>query len=198
MSSMMSMRNRYLQILAKNHVSSKNVNKIMADLDRAGIFDEEIIIDEDFGYEYDIIAEQEAEAAFGEISIAAKKEKLSQPCEKKRTALQEQNERIFQERFKSKVAEMSQDLQERGICSFEEMDLNMDDNGDPIRYGRNKLHEAIALRDMNLIKELVENEPYLIEGIDNNGHTPFEMSYYEGFAEAYNYLKDKIKLVSVK
>jgi hypothetical protein len=51
------------------------------------------------------------------------------------------------------------------------------------RFGRNPLHEAVYMRDIRLVKKYVKKGLYLIS-TDNNGHTPEEMAYYEGYKEA--------------
>ena len=45
------------------------------------------------------------------------------------------------------------------------------------------MHEAIAMRDIKLVKRYIENEEYL-EDEDNNGNIPSEMAFYENYKEA--------------
>ena len=51
------------------------------------------------------------------------------------------------------------------------------------RYGRSPLHEAIAMRNIRLVKKYIKKGDYLDE-IDNNGHTAMEMAFYENYKEA--------------
>lgn len=190
----LAMRNRYLQILVKNGVSQANISRIMNDVDGSGIFDDYEVVDDDMeGYYED---EAQAEMEFSGLSVAAKKEKFGGLKDTKRSLLQQQNENIFRQRFNAKVAEMAEELEKRGIVEFDEIDVDENKSEDAIRYGRNKLHEAIALRDLGFVKALVESEPDLLTGTDNNGHTPLEMAYYEGFEEAYKFLNIKLQLLA--
>ena len=190
----LAMRNRYLQILVKNGVSQANINRIMNDVDSSGIFDDYEVVDDDMeGYYED---EAQAEMEFSGLSVAAKKEKFGGLKDTKRSLLQQQNENIFRQRFNAKVAEMSEELEQRGIVEFDEIDIDESKSEEAIRYGRNKLHEAIAMRDLGFVKTLVESEPDLLTGTDNNGHTPLEMAYYEGFEEAYKFLNAKLQMLA--
>jgi ankyrin repeat protein len=53
----------------------------------------------------------------------------------------------------------------------------------PNSYGRSPLHEAIGMRNLEAIKKYVSEGLYL-EDRDNNGNTPYQMAYQEGYMEA--------------
>jgi len=53
------------------------------------------------------------------------------------------------------------------------------------RYGRSLLHEAIAYRNINFVKKCIKEKRYL-NCVDNNGHTPMEMAYYEEWEEGFS------------
>ena len=92
-------------------------------------------------------------------------------------------------RIQSKIKEM----EEKGLRgSFYDDEEDKDDRNmkerrqnqsNITRYGRSPLHEAIALRNIRLVKKYVKEGLYTGD-IDNNGHTPMEMAFYEGFKEA--------------
>jgi ankyrin repeat protein len=56
-------------------------------------------------------------------------------------------------------------------------------------YGRTPLHQAVALKNIELIKKYVDEKKYIFD-VDNNGNTPYDMAYQEGYNEALNILKN--------
>ena len=56
------------------------------------------------------------------------------------------------------------------------------------RYGRSLLHEAIAMRDINLIREYIQDEEY-IKSVDNNGDTPLDMAHRMKYTEVIKLFK---------
>jgi ankyrin repeat protein len=55
-------------------------------------------------------------------------------------------------------------------------------------YGRTPLHQAIANKDIKTIEKYVSEKKYIFD-VDNNGNTPYDMAYQEGFEEAIVLLK---------
>jgi len=55
-------------------------------------------------------------------------------------------------------------------------------------YGRTPLHQAIADRDIKSIEKYGREKKYIFD-IDNNGNTPYDMAYQEGYEEAIVVLK---------
>ena len=51
------------------------------------------------------------------------------------------------------------------------------------RCGRTILHEAVAMRNIKLVKKYATNDD-LMNQTDNNGHTPLEMAYFQDYKEA--------------
>lgn len=58
-------------------------------------------------------------------------------------------------------------------------------------YGRTPLHQAIADKDIKTIQEYANEKKYIFD-IDNNGNTPYDMAYQEGYEEAISVLKKYI------
>jgi ankyrin repeat protein len=60
-----------------------------------------------------------------------------------------------------------------------------------LTYGRTPLHQAIADKDIKTIEKYVSEKKYIFD-IDNNGNTPYDMAYQEGYEEAISFLKKYI------
>ena len=159
----------------------------MEDLQKSKIFDDEV---EDFGEtdweEYDIKALIE----FSDISDEKKRDAIKNINHKEKEETETETESIKQrnrffhsteKRIQAKMKEMEdKGLIDPFVNEKDEKDLTKSING---RYGRNPLHEAVAMKDIHMVKKFVTEGLYL-EDVDNNGHTPIEMAYYEGFKEA--------------
>ena len=175
-------QNRMLQILHKNGVSRDHVKKIMDDLKESGIFDENELED-DVDWE---TVNQKAEIWFSDMEPQEKLEAIThinavvpEPQSTK------QRNKFFSDSEKRIRAKMKE-MEERGLTGPDEDDAIETEEiiEQPItRYGRSPLHEAIAMRDITLVKKYVKECLYLTI-LDNNGHTPMEMAYYEGYKEA--------------
>ena len=169
-------QNRLLQILHKNGVNRENVKIIIDDLRKSGIFDE-YEIDNDFGWE---VIDRKADIWFSDLTQSEKLaaiHNINVNHETRSDSLRTYNSLNVEKRILRKIKEM----EERGLV----------DPGDEkeikpriaVRYGRTPLHEAIAMRNLPLVKKYVKRGLYLT-CLDNNGHTPMQMAYYEGYKEA--------------
>jgi len=176
-------RNLYLQTLHKIGANRKQIDYIMKDIDKSGIFD--INNEDDHFDEIDAITnikfddkrtkeEKEHEIALKELQFLLKKEKEK---EEKRGLM------ITEEMIKRK----QQEYVKMGLICEEDIDETEESYKKEIsdRYGRSPLHEAIAFRDIKLIKRYIKERKYL-DTVDNNGNTPKEMAYYEGWVEVVN------------
>lgn len=86
-----------------------------------------------------------------------------------------------EKRIQAKIKEMV----EKGIID-PDFDLEVSDKqlrDITTRYGRSPLHEAIAMRDIRLVKKYLKIGKFL-DKVDNNGHTAMEMAYYDNYKEA--------------
>lgn len=154
----------------------------MTDLGRSGIFNEPDVED-DFDWESD---DQKAEIWFSDLSPADKLEAIRNiniQVETQKEQLKNKNLFETEKRIQRKIREM----EELGLVEPDKTGKK------PIsrpttRYGRTPLHEAISMRDIRLVKKYVRKKMYLT-CIDNNGHTPMEMAYYEGYKEAATVFK---------
>jgi ankyrin repeat protein len=86
-----------------------------------------------------------------------------------------------EKRIQAKIKEMT----EKGL---REPDLNIETpDGQAVepttRYGRSPLHEAVAMRDIRLVKKYLKIGKFL-DKVDNNDHTAMEMAYYDNYKEA--------------
>ena len=97
-------------------------------------------------------------------------------------------------RIRAKRIELAQIPELNIILSNEEKNGNSGTNKEIfiVHYGRNPLHEAVAIRDVKLVKKYAKVQKYHNE-VDNNGCTPSEMATYEGFSDAVKILKQKNK-----
>ena len=155
----------------------------MNDLKGSGIFEDEEF-EEDIDWE-DV--DQESAIWFSDISPKEKLEAIksirqqqeTQKWEKESSKLRNQFLYEAEMRVKAKMKEM----EEKGLTD-PEADVEEESISQvTTRYGRSPLHEAIAMRDISLVKKYVKEGLYLTS-LDNNGHTPEEMAYYEGYKEA--------------
>ena len=178
-------QNNMLQILNKNGVSRKNVERIMSDLKSSGVFCDKEEEYEDDSWE---LIDQQADIIFSDMDPKEKvlemKRIRSEISEKNN--IKQHNKDVVEQRILNKIEEIRknifikpEDIDEEEL----EEELGEDNEFRDSRYGRSPLHEAIAARDLLLIQK------YLVKGVyvfskDNNGHTPLEMAFYDGYAEA--------------
>ena len=176
-------QNCMLHILHRNEVSRVNIETIMKDLNKDGIFDDFIddsIDDDDEGWRS---LEEECEILF---SGKSKEEKIREikDIKKKR----EEYEKIKMPQYlaeqESRVQQKVKELIKKGIIEPDiEILIEDIDTEISIRYGRTPLHEAISMRNIPLVKKYLKSGKYL-DIVDNNGHTPLEMAFYENNKEA--------------
>ena len=153
----------------------------MNDLKGSGIFEDAEVAEEFDWEDFD----QDSAKRLSEIDLKDELEAI-----KKLSIIEHQNE--SQQRRK----QILEDSEKRIQAKMKEMEdkglrgsgLDDDEEDEPIkqittRYGRSPLHEAIVMRDIRLVKKYVKVGLYL-DNEDNNGHTPMEMAYYEGYKEA--------------
>jgi len=176
-------QNRMLQILHKNGVDRKYIKIIMNDLKDSNIFSEEEC-DEECRWEniekkatiwFSDLKPQEKLEAIKKLDIDdGQYDELDTKSDKRRNQFFYDTEKRVQEKMK--------EMGERGLAGPDIIDE------EPVeffitRYGRSPLHEAIVMRDIRLVKRYIKEGLYL-NALDNNGHTPMEMAYYEGYKEA--------------
>lgn len=158
------LRNRYIEILTKNNVSLEVRKKILKNADEIGIFDNflEDGHDLDTGY-YERLCHNE--------------------CKKI------EEEELKKDKVLLKIFDDKELIEEKLLESKNRREIKKEEN--KFKYGRNKLHEAIILRDINSVKEYSKDTNLLFQK-DNNNLTPTELSYYEDFMEAFEYLNNLV------
>jgi len=148
------------------------INRILKDLEQAGIFNDiEVNREEDRLFEI----EMQADIEFGENE--------GLPLFKQVYPVKE--DISINERIKKKQIELGTYNKKE-----KEQKIKVDYS---ISYGRTPLHEAISLRDIKLIRCYLKEGKFLIER-DNNGHTAYEMAFYERYEEAIELFKKYKKI----
>jgi len=175
-------KNRMLHILLRNDIKREHLNKIMEDLEGAGIFDE--VEYEDDGS----LLEQEADIIFSSKEPSVKiKEILSLHHQKnyeQHPEIKGRKRNQYLIEVEERLQRKQQELIDKGIVepdTPEEVEARKEKLS--TRYGRTPLHEAIAMRNLRLVKRFIKVKEYRDQR-DNNGHTPQEMAYYENYKEA--------------
>lgn len=174
--------NKMLYILHKKGTSRDNIKWIMNDLRQSCVFgDGEDGLDES---DWDFLDEQafwlfESDAMVKEKLTALKTIKIKE--EEYEKTKKSQYSLDQEKRVQAKIREMV----EKGLVEddklFETPYKTITDS--ITRYGRSPLHEAIAMRDIRLVKKYIKIGKYL-DVVDNNGHTAMEMAYYDNYKEA--------------
>ena len=185
-------KNKILYIFHKNGVSRKHIKKIMIDLQESGIFND--LSEEEITDDW-VDLEMEADVLFSNKSKSEKIKYLKEIRDKERQKEQVKKTPYLLEQEK-RVEAKRNELIEQGIIDPDK-DFSFEESDETItRYGRTPLHEAIAMRDIELVKKYIKSGEYL-EATDNNEHTPLEMAFYDGYQEALvlftSYLKKKKK-----
>jgi len=190
-------RSRFIEILMCNpNINSlpsykmrEVIGKIMEDPDIVEILNPIIYDDEyvAFGDDLDTMSEIQFDDSRSDAEKAIAMEFLQKPKEEQKA---ENGEIISLEslkRIRAKRREYAE-IPESGIVLTAE-DYEDGENPDgvevvmPNSYGRSPLHEAIGMRNLDSVKKYVGEGKYLdIE--DNNGNTPYQMAYQEGYVEA--------------
>jgi len=172
-------QNSMLQILHKNGVSRRNIVVIMRDLEKAGIFDD-YIIQEENEEEWGFI-EEEASILFGNKGNSTKINKIRGIRTEREKIIAQKMSQYFIEQEK-RIQAKQQELIKRGEIEPDVSD-HLFVSEITTRFGRNPLQEAIAMKDLVLVEKYIKQKKYL-NSKDNNGHTAMEMAYYEGYKEA--------------
>ena len=177
-------QNRMLHILHRNGVNRDNITKIMKDLQESEIFDDPDVVDDDYSWE---LIDQKAEIWFNNNLDPAEKldairNIVQSECRQENKSIQLRNKIVHEKRIQAKIKEM----EAKGLIEIDDDE----GEGEPDRsytpttqFGRTPLHHAVAMRNLRLVEKYVKRGLY-IDSLDNNGHTPLEMAYYEGFKEA--------------
>jgi len=173
-------QNRMLQILHKKGVDRKHIKTIMEDLKESGIFAEEEVEDE---IDWELV-DQKAKIWFSDLDPQEKLEAIKNITVEREIETSKYKNQFYydtEKRIQVKIREMT----EKNLRGVDDESEEEDVFDIPVttRYGRSPLHEAIAMRDIRLIKRYVKEGLYLT-CVDNNDHTPMEMAYYEGYTKA--------------
>ena len=150
-------------ILKQKNINEDRIKKIMIDVKKSKIFEEDKFIDEN--YDKWLILEQKSNIIFGDIPSEEKVRKLKY--------INDINQRILE-----KTKEVEEKLGKRfsiGTKVFTN------------KYGRTPLHDAICNKNINFVIECANSKDY-INCVDNSGHTPLECAYYYCFPEAIDIL----------
>ena len=186
------MRSRFIEIL----LSNPNINslddvgmratmaKIIEDLDKDGILDPIDYNDGDWNDDLETMSDIEFDSKRTEEEKKLALEFLQKPKEER----QEDNEDVITleslKRIREKRRELAQHP-ESGIVLTPD-DLEDEERGDmimPNSYGRSPLHEAVGMRNIESVKKYVSEGKFL-DHRDNNGNTPYQMAFQEGYEEA--------------
>ena len=197
-------QNKMLQILHGNGVSRNHIDRIMADLKGSGIFDEkDIPNDSDWDSVEQVdhimlnlkddldwnLMEKKLSMWFDNPDSQEKSEAIKHINDEPETESDKRRTHFFYDTEKRILAKMKE-MEQRGLTGTdEEVDKKRKNKKSKLvkysitRYGRSPLHEAIAMKDIRLVKKYVREGLYL-DAVDNNNHTPIEMAYYEGYEKA--------------
>ena len=176
-------QNRMLHILYRNGVGRKNIKTIMADLTTTDIFTEEL--EDEFDDESWRLLEEEAMILF---SNKARREKVKEIkiLKKKQKEYEKHKMTQYDIEQESRVLKKREELIKKGVIDPDAKDPFEDEKKDTktsIRYGRTPLHEAISMKDIKVVKKYLQSGQFL-DVLDNNGHTPLEVAFYEDYTEA--------------
>ena len=174
--------NKMLYILHKNGVSRKHIKWIMNDLKESNTFCDN---DDDYNSDWDFLDELAYWHWDSEISNV-ERIKTIRALRVKQDEIEKSKKSQYSLDQEQRVLNIIKDLTEKGIISpDDELELpETEEVTEPTtRYGRSPLHEAIAIRDIRLVKKYLKVGKYL-DKVDNNGHTAMEMAYYNNYKEA--------------
>lgn len=191
------LRSRFIEILLNNpEISSLSedklrdrIGRILEDLDQDNILDE-INYDDNYFDWGDDLAEM-SDIEFDEGRTDKQKAVALEFLQKPKETRREENEDIVTLESLKRIREKRRELAlnpESGIV-LDDNDFEEEERASkgeavmPNSYGRSPLHEAIGMRNLEAIRKFVAEGKY-IGDIDNNGNTPFQMAYQEGYEEA--------------
>jgi len=194
-------RSKFLKILLNNpDINSlpeekmrKRISDIMKDIDEDGVLDPiNYNNNDDWDDDLDIMSEINFDESRTKEEKAIALEFLQKPKKKRR---EENSETVILESLK-RIRQKRRELAENPASGIV---LNDDDFEEeeraakgktvmPNTYGRTPLHEAIGMRDLEAIERFVIEKQYLKDR-DNNGNTPYQMAFQEGYKEAVEIFK---------
>lgn len=170
---------KFSSILKSKNINDDNMKKIMEDIKKSKIFEE----DKDFEYDYDkwLLLDKQADIIFSNKSRLEKKIELSQINKYKKEKIKEQLE--------SNEKRILQKINEFSLFVYQKPNLSVENKKEVFngKYGRTPLHEAICSKDLNFVIECKNKKMYL-NSVDNSGNTPLECAYYYCFPEAVSIL----------
>jgi len=176
-----SLRNRFLRLItSKKNIKSlpkerkkQVVNTIIQDIEGTNIF-----IDD--ATELDVFEEDQFEKDLSSGKVFDENVDILSAQEAVKELSKEIKNIIFIDPFSiaslSSNERVERKQKELGItCGREKNEKRQD-----LRFGRTLLHEAIIMRNINLVREHVKTKNlYFVK--DNNGETPLELAYQEGY-----------------
>lgn len=152
----------------------------MKDLTESGIFND-YLEEEDDNDSWDYL-DEEVYWLFSGADKDTKIEEIKKIKQKQEKESMAQKTQYFIDQEK-RIKAKRKELIEKGVIDLDIDDIDDDPTLQITRYGRTPLHEAISMRDIRLVKKYIKAEKYL-DCVDNNGHTPVEMAFYEEYKEA--------------
>jgi len=186
-------RNRFIQILnldptiqaLSENEKTKRINRIVADVesvrvDGVGIFDEPV---------YDPSDEEEldllSEAVFGDPKARAERIRAIRKLYENKEGTEQE---VFgpiasDERIRAKQIELKGQNPEHWENIEPTAPIEVDGVQYKGQYGRTPLHEAIAMKDLASINRWC-GEGKFLDATDNNGNTPYDMAFQDGYEEA--------------
>lgn len=191
-------QNKMLYILHKQDVGKKNIKIIMRDLHESGTFNDT----DDYGDDWEDM-EEEADWLFSNRDNTQRITAL-QDIKKRREEYDTMTHKSqYYSEQEQRVHDKRQELIEKGIIKpdksffdgdIEEVELSVEVRENiTTRYGRTPLHEAIAMRDISLVKKYIHKKRYS-QVSDNNGHTPMQMAFYENYQEALDLFEEVLAI----
>ena len=186
-------QNKMLYILHRNGVSRKNILFIMNDLKTSETFGTENDFEDEFEDDWELV-EQKAFLLF-ESNVSSKAKILAlRNIKKKEEEFENTRKCQYLTDQEGRIQTKRKELIEQGVIEPDKL-THQKTLKLTTRYGRSPLHEAIAMKDIHLVKKYLKSGKYL-EDTDHNGHTALEMAYYDNYKEALllflQYSKDKI------
>ena len=189
-------RSRFLEILLSNSsirlLSSsemrERIAKIIKDLDRDSILDPIEYPDGDWFDELDSISDIEFNSTCTENDKKIAMEFLQKTKEEEVVV---NNDIITLEslkRIREKRRELAKHQDSNIVLTNDDYEEGERLDIMPNSYGRSPLHEAIGLRNIDSIKKYVLEGTFL-DYRDNNGNTPYQMAFQEGYDEAVEIFK---------
>lgn len=165
----------------------ERIHRIMTDMDVDGILDPIDYSDDTWGDDLDTISEIE----FDEHRTEEEKQMAIEFLQKPKEDRRDENEHHITLESLKRIREKRRELAKnpKSLIVLTEEDIEPEDRDTdvvvvmPNSYGRSPLHEAIGMRNLDSISKFVEAGEYL-DTIDNNGNTPYQMAFQEGYTEA--------------